>query len=118
RAESPRACRGGGGSSAGRSAARVRRISRPDGRERRSEERRVGKECRSRWPPDYLKKKRSEAIRKMLASNLSGANQAGAAKRSASLLAGLMRCRGCGRTMMVYYTGQNHYTLRYSCFRV
>src|SRR5690349_25130424 len=27
---------------------------------RRSEERRVGKECRSRWWPDYLKKKKEE----------------------------------------------------------
>src|SRR5436309_1427728 len=58
-----------------------------------------------------------EAISKMLASNLSGANQAGAAKRGASLLAGLMRCRRCGRKMMVYYTGQNHDTPRYACFR-
>src|SRR5436305_13589810 len=28
----------------------------------RSEERRVGKECRSRWSPDYLKKKRKEHV--------------------------------------------------------
>jgi DNA invertase Pin-like site-specific DNA recombinase len=65
----------------------------------------------------YVEWTRSEAIRKMLASNLSGANQAGAAKRGASLLAGLMRCRRCGRKMMVYYTGQNHDTPRYACFR-
>jgi DNA invertase Pin-like site-specific DNA recombinase len=65
----------------------------------------------------YVDWARSEAIRKMLASNLSGTGQAGAAKRGASLLAGLMRCRRCGRKMMVYYTGQNHDTPRYACFR-
>ncbi|MGA8158985.1 MAG: recombinase family protein, partial [Rhodoplanes sp.] len=65
----------------------------------------------------YVDWARSEAIRKMLESNLSGANQAGAAKRGASLLAGLMRCRRCGRKMMVYYTGRNHDTPRYACMR-
>src|SRR5438093_13381508 len=29
----------------------------------RSEERRVGKECRSRWSPDHQKKKKTKAIR-------------------------------------------------------
>ena len=65
----------------------------------------------------YVDWARSEAIRKMLTSNLFGANQAGAAKRGASLLAGLMRCRRCGRKMMVYYTGRNHDTPRYACMR-
>jgi Recombinase len=65
----------------------------------------------------YVDWARSEAIRNMLANNLSGANQAGAAKRGASLLAGLMRCRPCGRKMMVYYTGRTHDTPRYACFR-
>ena len=65
----------------------------------------------------YVDWARSDAIRKMLASNLSGANQAGAAKRGASLLAGLMRCRRCGRKMMVNYTGQKHDTPRYACMR-
>src|SRR5690606_41918158 len=31
---------------------------------KRSEERRVGKECRSRWSPDHDKKKREERCRK------------------------------------------------------
>jgi DNA invertase Pin-like site-specific DNA recombinase len=65
----------------------------------------------------YVDWARLEAIRKMLANNLSGANQAGAAKRGASLLAGLMRCRRCGRKMMVYYTGRKHDTPRYACLR-
>jgi len=65
----------------------------------------------------YVDWARSEAIRKMLANNLSGTGQAGAAKRGASLLAGLMRCRRCGRKMLVYYTGRSHDTPRYACFR-
>src|SRR5690348_18384674 len=32
-------------------------------REQRSEERRVGKECRSRWAPDHEKKKENRATR-------------------------------------------------------
>src|SRR5947207_8156495 len=39
-----------------RSALEDRRASEP----RRSEERRVGKECRSRWAPDHEKKKREQ----------------------------------------------------------
>src|SRR5690348_18232193 len=45
---------------------RPRVVSAPDrgrhGRlqQRRSEERRVGKECRSRWAPDHLKKKKED----------------------------------------------------------
>jgi len=53
----------------------------------------------------------------MLANNLSGTGQAGAAKRGAALLAGLVRCRRCGRKMMVNYTGQNHDAPRYACLR-
>src|SRR2546430_15785058 len=38
------------------------RVGRRTGRERlRSEERRVGEECRSRWSPDHLKKKKEDA---------------------------------------------------------
>src|SRR5438105_15162519 len=36
----------------------IRRSPGPTGRARRSEERRVGKECRSRWSPDHSKKKK------------------------------------------------------------
>src|SRR5256885_17118054 len=34
-------------------------------RPRRSEERRVGKECRSRWSPYHLKKKKKNSIRRV-----------------------------------------------------
>ncbi|HXP74514.1 MAG TPA: recombinase family protein [Stellaceae bacterium] len=65
----------------------------------------------------YVDWPRSEAIRKMIAGNLSGTEQTGAAKRGAALLAGLIRCRRCGHKMSVHYTGRDHDTPRYSCRR-
>lgn len=41
----------------------------------------------------------------------------GAAKGGPSLLAGLLRCRRCGRVPMVTYTGHGHDVLRYVCRR-
>jgi DNA invertase Pin-like site-specific DNA recombinase len=41
----------------------------------------------------------------------------GAAKGGASLLAGLLRCRRCGRKLMVTYTGRRHDIARYVCSR-
>jgi DNA invertase Pin-like site-specific DNA recombinase len=65
----------------------------------------------------YVDWPRSEAIRKMIAGNLSGTEQTGAAKRGAALLAGLIRCRRCGQKMSVHYTGRDHDTPRYACRR-
>jgi len=65
----------------------------------------------------YVDWPRWEAIRKMITSNQFRAEQPGAAKRGAALLAGLIRCRRCGRRMMVYYTGCNHDVPRYACRR-
>ena len=41
----------------------------------------------------------------------------GAATKGAALLAGLLRCRRCGRRLMVWYTGATHDVLRYACHR-
>jgi hypothetical protein len=38
-------------------------------------------------------------------------------KRGLSVLAGLLRCRRCGRQLTVYYTGRDHNVLRYGCCR-
>src|SRR5258708_32264673 len=53
----------------------------------------------------------------MITGNQFRAEAPGAAKRGAALLAGLIRCRRCGRRMMVYYTGCNHDVPRYACRR-
>src|SRR5579859_8292123 len=47
---------------------------------RRSEERRVGKECRSRWPPYHEKKKQSPERVPDQESDGSGAHRRGAAR--------------------------------------
>jgi hypothetical protein len=44
-------------------------------------------------------------------------DRAGAAKRGSALLAGLLRCRRCGRKLMVAYTGHGPFVLRYVCHR-
>jgi DNA invertase Pin-like site-specific DNA recombinase len=65
----------------------------------------------------YVDWAQSEAIRRMIADNLSGRERHGAAKRGASLLAGLLRCRRCGRKLTIRYTGHGHDVLRYACDR-
>ena len=54
-----------------------------------------------------------ERIQRMIREN----NQSGAAKNGRGLLAGLLRCRRCGRKLTVRYTGSGHDVLRYSCIR-
>jgi Recombinase len=56
----------------------------------------------------YVDWPRSEAILKMIAGNLPGTGEAGAAKRGAALLAGLIRGRRCGQKLTVHYTGRDH----------
>lgn len=41
----------------------------------------------------------------------------GAPKHGDALLAGLLRCRCCGRKLTVRYTGIKHDIPRYSCWR-
>ena len=53
----------------------------------------------------------------MLTDNGYGAGKPGAAKRGSGLLAGLLRCRRCGRKLTVNYTGSNATVLRYACCR-
>jgi DNA invertase Pin-like site-specific DNA recombinase len=56
-------------------------------------------------------------IQQMLSDNAYGGEQRGAAKNGSALLAGLVRCRRCGRKLMVRYTGKHHDVLRYACYR-
>jgi DNA invertase Pin-like site-specific DNA recombinase len=65
----------------------------------------------------YITWEQFEQIQHKLAANVPGAAEPGAAKRGAALLAGLLRCRRCGRKLMVRYTGNQHNMLRYCCNR-
>jgi DNA invertase Pin-like site-specific DNA recombinase len=65
----------------------------------------------------YVSWEEFERIRETMAANLGGWDQAGAPTRGPALLSGLLRCRRCGRKLMVCYTGSARNVLRYSCMR-
>lgn len=65
----------------------------------------------------YVSWERAEAIRKMVSNNVPQSRHHGAAKLGSALLAGLLRCRRCGRKLTVRYTGKKHDIPRYSCWR-
>lgn len=65
----------------------------------------------------YVSWERAEAIRKMISDNVPSSRHHGAPKHGDALLAGLVRCRRCGRKLTVRYTGTKHNIPRYSCWR-
>lgn len=64
----------------------------------------------------YIEWEPFQQIGRAIAAN-SSRGGGGAAKTGAALLAGLLRCRRCGRKLTVRYTGRDHDVLRYSCVR-
>lgn len=65
----------------------------------------------------YLDWERSETIRRMVSENIPSSRHHGAAKHGDALLAGLLRCRRCGRKLTLRYTGAKHDMPRYTCNR-
>ena len=65
----------------------------------------------------YVSWEEFERIQRAMTENLRGSGHTGAATQGAALLAGLVRCRRCGRKLMVCYTGRAHDVLRYVCAR-
>jgi DNA invertase Pin-like site-specific DNA recombinase len=65
----------------------------------------------------YVSWEKAEAIRKMVSSNISTSRHHGAPKHGDALLAGLLRCRRCGRKLTLRYSGTKHHIPRYSCTR-
>lgn len=65
----------------------------------------------------YVSWERAEAIRTMVSDNNPASRHHGAPKHGDALLAGLLRCRRCGRKLTIRYTGANHDIPRYSCWR-
>jgi DNA invertase Pin-like site-specific DNA recombinase len=65
----------------------------------------------------YISWEQFQQVQRQIAANVTGEAQPGAAKRGAALLAGLLRCRRCGRKLTVHYTGRDRDVLRYSCLR-
>ena len=65
----------------------------------------------------YVSWEKSEAIRIMVSNNVATSRHHGAPKHGDALLAGLMRCRRCGRKLTLRYSGLKHSIPRYSCSR-
>ena len=64
----------------------------------------------------YVSSEQFEKIQLAIGDNLRGPEQSGAAQAGSALLAGLLRCRRCGRKLTVQYTGIHRY-VRYACNR-
>src|ERR1700726_4276928 len=65
----------------------------------------------------YIDWERAEPIRRMVSENIPTSRHHGAAKHGDALLAGLVRCRRCGRKLTVRYSGVKHNIPRYACHR-
>ena len=65
----------------------------------------------------YISWEQFEQIQQMISQNLRGGGRSGAVRRGAGLLAGVLRCRQCGRKLIIHYTGRSHDILRYCCRR-
>ena len=65
----------------------------------------------------YVEWERAEAIRAMISNNAMHGQASGAPKHGAALLAGILRCRRCGRKMMIQYSGTRGQIPRYCCKR-
>ena len=65
----------------------------------------------------YVDWEKAEAIRRMVSDNVPTSRHHGAPKQGDALLAGLVRCRRCGRKLTVRYSGMKHNIPRYSCSR-
>jgi DNA invertase Pin-like site-specific DNA recombinase len=65
----------------------------------------------------YVSWDQHQQIQQAIAENVRGSGSSGAVQGGAALLAGLLRCRRCGRNLTVLYTGHHHDVLRYVCHR-
>ena len=60
----------------------------------------------------YVSWERFEAIRTMVSSNVPTGRHHGAPKHGDALLAGLIRCKRCGRKLTLRYSGMKHHILQ------
>jgi DNA invertase Pin-like site-specific DNA recombinase len=90
----------------------------------RGAEAKIQQKARSEWlalkpgaHEGYVSWERFEAIRTMVSRNIPTSRHHGAPKHGEALLAGLIRCRRCGRKLTLRYSGMKHQIPRYSCTR-
>jgi DNA invertase Pin-like site-specific DNA recombinase len=84
----------------------------------------VRRKVRSEWlalmpnaHEGYVSWEKAEAIRRMVSDNIPTSRHHGAPKHGDALLAGLVRCRRCGRKLTLRYSRTQHNIPRYSCSR-
>jgi hypothetical protein len=65
----------------------------------------------------YVSWEQFEQVQLAIGNNMRGWQQSGALQNGAALLGGVLRCRRCGRKLMVQYTGERGDIVRYSCNR-
>src|SRR5262249_2380007 len=65
----------------------------------------------------YVSWEQFEQVQLAIGDNMRGWQRSGAVQSGSALLGGLLRCRRCGRKLVVHYTGENHNVVRYSCHR-
>ena len=65
----------------------------------------------------YVGWEQFEQVQLRIANNVRERQQSGAIQNGAALLGGVLRCRRCGRKLMVQYTGERGDVVRYSCKR-
>ncbi|MBR0883987.1 MULTISPECIES: recombinase family protein [Bradyrhizobium] len=65
----------------------------------------------------YVSWEKFEAIRTMVSSNVPISRHHGAPNHGDALLAGLIRCKRCGRKLTLRYSGMENHIPRYSCNR-
>jgi DNA invertase Pin-like site-specific DNA recombinase len=65
----------------------------------------------------YISWEQFERVQQMIAKNAQSRRGSGAAKNGSALLAGLLRCKRCGRRVTVSYGGAKNNYLRYYCRR-
>ena len=65
----------------------------------------------------YVSWEQFEKVRRQIAENFLRPGNPGSVKRGSGLLVGLLRCRRCGRKLIVHYMGRDADVLRYSCYR-
>jgi len=65
----------------------------------------------------YISWEQFQEIQRMLTNNDRFKDRTSGCRRGLALLTGLLRCRRCGRKLMVEYSGNGPFVMRYACHR-
>ena len=91
-----------------------------EGRPRKASRRKARQQWLSLIPnthEGYITWDQFERVQLAIGENMRGREHSGAVQSGSALLCGLLRCRRCGRKLMVQYTGRQGEIPRYCCIR-